>query len=126
MPAFWEETRRRILTRDAGLCRLKYADCLFYATEVDHVVPVSQGGSDADSNLQAACARCHARKTGREAQAAQPRRARAPEPHPGIVPPTAGCCHGHAFSANVELNEGLDAGRDGCCHGHARVHGNPS
>ena len=34
--------------------------------EVDHVVPVQRGGSDAMENLQALCRSCHIRKTRRE------------------------------------------------------------
>ncbi|HFD40865.1 MAG TPA: HNH endonuclease [Anaerolineae bacterium] len=36
------------------------------ATEVDHIEPRRQGGSDDFSNLQALCHRCHSRKTALE------------------------------------------------------------
>jgi 5-methylcytosine-specific restriction protein A len=36
------------------------------ATEVDHIVPKSQGGTDDDDNLQAICSPCHKTKTGSE------------------------------------------------------------
>jgi len=33
------------------------------ATELDHIVPLSRGGSDDDDNKQPLCAECHYRKT---------------------------------------------------------------
>jgi len=36
------------------------------ATEVDHIVPLSQGGPDEWDNLQGLCHDCHAAKTARE------------------------------------------------------------
>lgn len=66
----WELTRDRILIRDRYLCQ----PCLKEgrtgaATQVDHVKPRAQGGSEADDNLQAICDRCHRAKTAREGQA---------------------------------------------------------
>lgn len=82
LPPAWVRTTQRILRRDGYRCYL----CKSVASEVDHVVPASQGGGDEDSNLAAICLRCHRSKTGREGRAAQPRRARDPEPHPGVCP----------------------------------------
>ena len=88
--------RARILARDGGVCQLQYAGCTWHATEVDHVVPLSVLGPDHpmlndDSNLQAACHSCHARKTRAETEAGRRRssarrvaRKRLPvKPHPG-------------------------------------------
>lgn len=36
------------------------------ATLVDHVIPLSQGGADHESNYQGLCATCHNRKTAKE------------------------------------------------------------
>lgn len=36
------------------------------SAEVDHVVPLSDGGVDVPSNLQVLCQRCHRLKTGQE------------------------------------------------------------
>jgi 5-methylcytosine-specific restriction endonuclease McrA len=36
------------------------------ATEVDHIVPLSRGGTDALENLQSLCAQCHEAKTRRD------------------------------------------------------------
>ena len=50
--------RHQALTRDAHSCRY----CGQAAHEVDHVLPVSRGGSDAIDNLVAACMRCNRAK----------------------------------------------------------------
>lgn len=65
----WDKRRKRILTRDKGLCQ----PCLQQgvvapATQVDHLVPKAQGGTDEDANLQAICRACHQAKTAREAR----------------------------------------------------------
>ena len=36
------------------------------ATEVDHVIPLHQGGTDDFDNLQALCHDCHAEKTAQD------------------------------------------------------------
>lgn len=36
------------------------------ATDVDHVIPRKEGGTDAENNLQSLCHACHSRKTARE------------------------------------------------------------
>ena len=63
----WTEQRdaQRVLRAAHYQC----ATCGQPATEVDHVVPYSQGGLDTPANKQALCRSCHARKTAREAQA---------------------------------------------------------
>jgi 5-methylcytosine-specific restriction protein A len=40
--------------------------CWMPATDVDHVIPLSQGGDDSPENLQSMCHSCHSRKTQRE------------------------------------------------------------
>lgn len=67
----WAQTRRYVLHRDNGQCYL----CGGKATEVDHVVPVFEGGTDDLSNLRAICRTCHRSKSGREgARASQSHR----------------------------------------------------
>jgi 5-methylcytosine-specific restriction protein A len=80
LPRGWPRLRLAVLERDGWRCYR----CGGRATEVDHIVPVHLGGSDEPENLAATCRRCHASKTGREAQAARPQRRREPEPHPGL------------------------------------------
>jgi 5-methylcytosine-specific restriction protein A len=67
--AEWEQTRKRILCRDKGLCQ----PCLKAgrprpAKQVDHIVPKFEGGTDADDNLQSICKDCHDAKTAAEAR----------------------------------------------------------
>ena len=67
--AEWEQTRKRILSRDKGLCQMCMADGkLRPAKQVDHKVPKFEGGTDGDKNLQAICLTCHQAKTAAEAR----------------------------------------------------------
>ena len=51
---------------------MRYPDiCIGTATEADHVVALSPGGTDSDFNMQAVCTPCHRRKTSKEGHAAQ-------------------------------------------------------
>lgn len=66
----WDQTRKRILSRDRHLCQPCLATGrVIPGTEVDHVKPKSQGGTDDDANLQAICHPCHQAKTAREGHA---------------------------------------------------------
>jgi 5-methylcytosine-specific restriction protein A len=63
----WQLTRRRVLF-DHPICA---CGCGEVASDVDHIVPVEQGGDRwARSNLQPLAHECHARKT-RQEQATQ-------------------------------------------------------
>ena len=85
------QERARILERDGGVCQLGYTGCSFYATEVDHIVPLASGGTSDPDNLQAVCESCHVIKTAAEKltgsrDSAARRRARRHlpvKPHPG-------------------------------------------
>ncbi len=65
----WEEIRQRVLKAHDYLC-VRCAQSKFprMAQEVDHIVPLEQGGSNDDSNLQPLCAPHHAEKTAQEAR----------------------------------------------------------
>ena len=64
--------RLRVLGRAGYRCQIRYADiCLGVATDFDHIIPLSEGGKDDDSNGQGACRACHARKSAIEARQAQ-------------------------------------------------------
>jgi 5-methylcytosine-specific restriction protein A len=65
--AKWKRTARRILKRDGHRCQIRYVGiCIGLASEVDHTIPVSQGGTDLDSNLRGACGPCHKAKSSDE------------------------------------------------------------
>lgn len=84
LPKDWAQRRRAVLERDGHQCQINGPRCLGRATEVDHK------GDSTDHRLpmlQAVCSPCHASKTGRDARARQPNRARPPERHPGLVTP---------------------------------------
>ena len=67
----WAMTRKAVLARDP-LCqdgRVCGGEAL--STEVDHIVPLGQGGAPWDvENLQGICGPCHVRKSGAEGRAA--------------------------------------------------------
>ena len=55
-------------------CYLNYDGCTILATEDDHIIPLSRGGTDHLSNHAGACHHCHTIKSQREA-------------HPQATPP---------------------------------------
>lgn len=64
----WMATRRRILQRDGYACQC--CGTVRADNEIDHRVPLEQGGSNDDSNLQTLCGGpdgCHTRKSKDEA-----------------------------------------------------------
>jgi 5-methylcytosine-specific restriction protein A len=64
----WRRKRAAILAQSAGRCvSCLRAGIVTPAEEVDHVKPLSQGGTDDQDNLQALCKGCHSAKSAREA-----------------------------------------------------------
>lgn len=60
---FWHDVRTRVLNRDGWECRACGAE-LGAQAQVDHIVPVTDGGPMWDrNNLQSLCAECHVSKT---------------------------------------------------------------
>jgi len=62
----WDKLRIRVLKRDCYLCqcqRCKASGAIRPASQVDHVVPKAQGGTDDPANLQAINGECHRIKT---------------------------------------------------------------
>jgi 5-methylcytosine-specific restriction protein A len=68
----WRRLRLQILERDRYLCQCedcKAQNLLTPADEVDHIIPVSQGGETQAYNLRAINAEHHKLKTAKESQA---------------------------------------------------------
>jgi 5-methylcytosine-specific restriction enzyme A len=64
--ADWRARRIRILVRDAYTCRSCGRVVYGKTAHVDHIVPLEDGGTDHDSNLQTLCEADHGRKTREE------------------------------------------------------------
>lgn len=64
----WRRLRESILERDKHLCQVCLPQGRYtLATEVDHVIPEAEGGTDDRTNLQSICGPCHEEKTKAEA-----------------------------------------------------------
>jgi 5-methylcytosine-specific restriction protein A len=60
--------RRRVLSSRPLCVKCEARGIVRPATEVDHIVPLSEGGLEHDTNRQPLCADCHAEKTAGEAR----------------------------------------------------------
>jgi 5-methylcytosine-specific restriction endonuclease McrA len=58
-------TRLEIYERDGGCCYLCSKPVAFTVFEVDHVIPISAGGSNTRANVATSCRRCNRRKGAR-------------------------------------------------------------
>ncbi|WP_425297136.1 HNH endonuclease [Nocardia brasiliensis] len=76
--------RLAIMTRDRYRCQIRANGCLDAATDVDHIIPVSQRGSDDPSNLRAACAPCN-QWWNVQCRRKPASKNRQPERHPGRI-----------------------------------------
>jgi 5-methylcytosine-specific restriction protein A len=67
--AAWKRIREVVIRRDLNICQsCKVAIHITKKPpEIDHIQPVSEGGSYTDiDNLQCLCSRCHKKKTAKE------------------------------------------------------------
>ena len=56
--------RLEVLARDKYCCQsCRLLGIITQAVEVDHIVPICDGGSNSPSNLQSLCVECHRKKT---------------------------------------------------------------
>lgn len=62
--------RRKVWSEQDGLCKA-CGIMIYYPSgfELDHIVPLIDGGKDERENMQALCVTCHAEKTKKEARA---------------------------------------------------------
>jgi 5-methylcytosine-specific restriction endonuclease McrA len=71
-PAIWALRRQQIWGRDGGFCQGPY--CLGAApipleyAHIDHIQPLSKGGTNDMANLRTLCRRCHVLRAGHEHQ----------------------------------------------------------
>jgi 5-methylcytosine-specific restriction endonuclease McrA len=65
----WMKAREVVFKRDRMQCRACDAPLLPNQGQVDHVIPLEQGGSNGPENLQLLCVNCHDEKTKRENKA---------------------------------------------------------
>ena len=72
----WRKLRLVVLERDRRLCQtcLKLGRTVA-ATDVDHILPIAQGGTNDLANLQCLCSDCHRTKSALEGQYGRWRRA---------------------------------------------------
>lgn len=83
--AEWKRARAAALARAGRRCQKCSST---QEIQVDHVIPVSQGGSHAASNLQVLCGNCHRHKTATEGSGYRGNRTRKPAPDPPFQPRT--------------------------------------
>ena len=65
----WRRIRKQILERDQHTCQIQTKGCTTLATQVDHIIPTSQGGPWWDpTNLRASCPNCNNQRIDRTGQ----------------------------------------------------------
>lgn len=62
----FKQNRPIVISKAKGICQMQepgYEKCVRRGTQVDHIKPRSEGGTDDLFNLQLLCDECHKRKT---------------------------------------------------------------
>lgn len=61
-----QSLKDRVRAEQGGICARSW--CEAQALDVDHIIPLWNGGANVKSNLEALCSACHAQKTSAEAK----------------------------------------------------------
>jgi 5-methylcytosine-specific restriction protein A len=61
-----QRARERLFARDPLCAECRRQNRVAVATQRDHIVPLSEGGTDDDENIQGLCDACHEAKSARE------------------------------------------------------------
>ena len=64
--ARWQAIRRQYIAENPLCVKCSARGLVVAATEVDHITPLSRGGTHEESNLQSLCKPCHSTKTAQE------------------------------------------------------------
>lgn len=67
-----QRERKRIFQQQPLCVLCRKVGHIRAATELDHIIPLSQGGTDEPANLQGLCGDCHKEKTANESRAGHP------------------------------------------------------
>jgi 5-methylcytosine-specific restriction endonuclease McrA len=66
----YKQMRKAILKRDDHTCQY----CGQPGDQIDHIIPISKGGEDHETNMCVSCATCNASKKNQDAQKFQEKR----------------------------------------------------
>jgi 5-methylcytosine-specific restriction endonuclease McrA len=66
----YKQMRKAILKRDDHTCQY----CGQPGNQIDHIIPISKGGEDIETNMVVACSTCNASKKNQDAQKFQEKR----------------------------------------------------
>jgi len=79
---YYQRTRLQVLQRDYNTCHY----CGQEANTVDHLIPISKGGTDEASNMVACCTQCNSSKRDRMTPSFFERNSRPSTPIGNFIP----------------------------------------
>lgn len=80
--AEYRRNRTLALRRDKWRCQIRLPGCTGAASQADHIIPVSEGGTHDVSNLRAACKSCHQKTTAQQGRGYRRRPGPPADPQP--------------------------------------------